>query len=528
MVKKNKVVLSAIVSASLVAGLGMAAYAVPERSAGETGGTHSNSRSTSGGGNASDRTMGGSSSASVSYSGATTFSADTTASEATYSSSTGGQNALLISGGEINLTKVTVSKSGDESSENSDFYGTNAGILVYNGGKLNLSDSTVSTGGAHANAVFAYGEGSTVDVKNTTITTTGNNSGGVMVTGGGTLTANNLTVETSGNSSAAIRSDRGGGTMTVSEGSYKTSGVGSPAIYSTADITVKNAELEATASEGVVIEGNNSVTLDTVSLVDTNTTLNGNSETYKNVFIYQSMSGDADEGTGNFSAKDTEFTTNKGDTFFVTNTSAVINLENNTYVNNDSEGAFLRAQAGKWGTSGKNGGTVSVNLTNDEVKGDVVLDEISSLTLRLARKSYLRGQMSGGSVNVKIADEFSVWVLENDVELEFLEDADGTFQNIYSNGHTLKVNGEVVSVNTGTPPEHKFGAYTNFNNSYKDSSADEEDENIWEGWGIIYAIIAGVGFVAVVTTLIVMIVTYNKPSKKKKASATQDPLNMVE
>ncbi|MBR3323727.1 hypothetical protein IKG16_02470 [Candidatus Saccharibacteria bacterium] len=525
MVKRNKLVLSTIVSASLVAGLGMAVYAVPGGSNGGTSLIAPSGQSAPGG------AMGAS--GSVSYSGATVFSADTTASESTYNSTTGGQNALLISGGEVNLNKVTVSKSGDENSENSDFYGTNAGILVYNGGKLNLSDSTVSTGGAHANAVFAYGEGSTIDVKNTTITTTGNNSGGVMVTGGGTLTAENLTVETSGNSSAAIRSDRGGGTMTVSGGSYKTSGVGSPAIYSTANISVKDAELEATASEGVVIEGNNSVSLDTVSLVDTNTTLNGNSETYKNVFIYQSMSGDADEGAGTFSAKDTMFVTNKGDTFFVTNTEAVINLEDNNYRNSDSTGVFLRAQAGKWGTSGKNGGTVSVNLTNDEVKGDVELDDISSVTFNLSGGSYLRGKLTGGSGNniVKLSDASSVWILEGDVELQFLEDADTTFQNIYANGHTLKVNGEVVSINQGAAPEHKanYDVMKDPNASITDltqGAMDQDTTNRWE-W-LLLTVIAGAWFVAAITTTIVMIATYNKPSKKKKAHTTQDPINMVE
>ena len=65
------------------------------------------------------------------------------------------------------------------------------------------------------------------------------------------MNAENLTINTSGNSSAAIRSDRGGGTVTVTDGYYKTSGTGSPVIYSTADITVKNAYMESTASQGI-------------------------------------------------------------------------------------------------------------------------------------------------------------------------------------------------------------------------------------------------------------------------------------
>ena len=141
-----------------------------------------------------------------------------------------------------------------------------------------------------------------------------------MVTGGGTLNATNLTVETQGNSSAAIRSDRGGGTMNVTGGTYTTHGQGSPAIYSTADITVNDAQLISTSSEGVVVEGANSVTLNNTILTDTNNTLNGQSETYKNIFLYQSMSGDASEGTAHFTANNSHIITNQGDTFSISPT----------------------------------------------------------------------------------------------------------------------------------------------------------------------------------------------------------------
>ena len=94
-----------------------------------------------------------------------------------------------------------------------------------------------------------------------------------MTTGGGTMNAYNLTVKTAGTSSAAIRTDRGGGTVKVNKGTYTTTGKGSPAVYSTADVTVSNATLKATASEGIVIEGKNKVTLKNCTLTDNNTTL---------------------------------------------------------------------------------------------------------------------------------------------------------------------------------------------------------------------------------------------------------------
>ena len=201
------------------------------------------------------------SSTSAESSGATEISDEQTISNKIYESSEGSQNALLVKdGGNITLTNSTITKTGDSSDENADFYGTNAGILVNSNGKLKLSDSTITTNGSHANGLFVYGTGEAT-VKNLTINTSSNMSGGIMVAGGGTLTAENLKIETQGNSSAAIRSDRGGGTMTVTGGTYLTNGVGSPAIYSTADITVKDATLTATKSEGAVVEGKNSITL---------------------------------------------------------------------------------------------------------------------------------------------------------------------------------------------------------------------------------------------------------------------------
>ena len=100
------------------------------------------------------------------------------------------------------------------------------------------------------------------------------------------MNATNLTINTSGNSSAAIRSDRGGGDVNVSKGYYKTTGTGSPVIYSTADITVDDAYLESTASQGVVVEGKNSVTLNNDTLVADNNTKNSDkSEYYQAVMI---------------------------------------------------------------------------------------------------------------------------------------------------------------------------------------------------------------------------------------------------
>ena len=282
----------------------------------------------------------------------------------------------------------------------------------------------------------------TVTISNSNITTTGDNAGGIMTTGGGTTNATNLTINTSGTSSAAIRSDRGGGKVNVEKGTYTTTGQGSPSIYSTADITVKDATLVAKASEGIVIEGANTVTIENCDLTDSNTKLNGQSITYKNVFLYQSMSGDAADGSAIFTAKNSSITTNNGDTFYVTNTKAIINLENNFITNNDSSGNFLRIQKDSWENTGSNGGEVTFNMTNQTAIGNIVVDSISTLEMNLS-KSYYEGTINGDNsakeISLKLSKDSTI-KLTGDSYITSLEDEDTSYSNIDFNGYQLYVN----------------------------------------------------------------------------------------
>lgn len=389
---------------------------------------------------------GESSSSNVSHAGSTEISSDTTTNGESYSSTTCSQNALLVTGGTSTLTNPTITKTGDSDGDDSDFYGTNAGVLVKEG-TLNINGGNITTQGSHANAVFAYSNG-TINISDTNIKTTSNNSGAIMVTGGGTLTANNVTAETEGNSSAPIRSDRGGGTLTVNGGTYTSHGTGSPVIYSTADITVNNSSLTSTASEGVVVEGKNSVTLNNTRLEATNTKLNGNSETYKAIFIYQSMSGDADVGTSSFTANNSKIVNNKGDIIFVTNTNTIIELENNEIINNDEAGAFLRVAAAKWGKSGSNGGTVTLNAKNQKIEGDIIVDSISTLELSLKEGSEYIGKInndnSAKSIKLTI-DNSSKITLTGDTYVTSFEDEDTSYSNINFNGYKLYVNGKSIN-----------------------------------------------------------------------------------
>lgn len=410
--------------------------------------------------NSSNTTEKGNGNSNIEYASKNEIKETKTVENEEYSSSEKDENALLIDGDiTVDLNNITVEKTGSsDGGDNTSFYGTNSAIIAKNGAKVSIKNSTITTDATGANGVFSYGgsattnnssnDGTTIEISDSKITTSQDNSGGIMTTGGGTMIANNLEITTSGTSSAAIRTDRGGGTVTVNKGTYETTGKGSPSIYSTADITVNDATLIATASEGIVIEGKNKVTINNCDLTDTNNELNGQSTTYKNIFIYQSMSGDAATGEVLFNATDSKITTNKGDTFYITNTTATITLTNNEIKNNDSTGAFLRAQKDSWGNSGSNGGDVTLIMNNQKSFGDIIIDSISTLTMTMKESSYYEGTINSDnnakSIILNLDATSSIKLTGNSYITELNNEVSNN-SNIDFNGYKLYVNGTAIN-----------------------------------------------------------------------------------
>jgi len=393
------------------------------------------------------------------YTAATEITEAAELADQAYSSETADESALIVNTSDaVTISNPTVTKTGDsDGGDNCNFYGLNAGLLVMGGSTTTITGGTIETSASGANGVFSYGgngghngaagDGTTVVISDTTITTTGDGSGGIMTTGGGITYASNLTVTTSGRSSAAIRTDRGGGTVVVDGGTYTTNGLGSPAIYSTADITVKNAALVSNLSEGVCIEGMNSITLENCELVANNTQCNGNATFHDTIMIYQSMSGDADSGTSSFTMTGGSLTSLSGHMFHVTNTHAVITLSG---VNLLNEGSDILLSVCDDGWSGASN-IADLVADNQALAGTILVGNNSTLTLSLTNGSSFEGTFSGkienakgtvistevGTVNV-VLDSSSTWTLTADTYITSFE---GAVTGVIGNGYTLYVNG---------------------------------------------------------------------------------------
>ena len=297
-------------------------------------------------------------------------------------------------------------------------------------------------------------EGTTqANIENVEITTYSDKSRGLDATYNGFINAKNVVINTNGQSCAALATDRGEGEVHVSNselntGVSKESGRGSPIIYSTGNITVADSNGTAYVSQIACIEGKNSIELtncDFSAAAGGNREDNGEYVDLGGVFIYQSMSGDADVGTSTFTAKNSALSIESDSDYYktapmfhVTNTKAIVNLESTEL--NFGSGTLLDVSGqSQWGTVGSNGGELTFNAKDEILDGNVIVDSISSLNMTLSSTSFV------GSINPSddfgetnlVIDSGSDWTLDGDSHVSSLENNG----EIYYEGHTLYVDG---------------------------------------------------------------------------------------
>ncbi len=395
---------------------------------------------------------GGQSSQPETYSAVTSYDENKSVSNETYASTGTDENALLIeNGAKVTVDNPTVTRTSDDSSggDSASFYGVGAAVLNKEGTTY-IKNGTIKTDAAGAAGIFSYGDKSTTYVAGTQITTKEGTSGGIHVAGGGTLYAWDVTAETSGESSAAIRSDRGGGTMVVDGGSYTSNGTGSPAVYTTADITVNKAKLTATNSEAVCIEGLNSLRLYDSTLTGNMPDQDQNDCTW-NVILYQSMSGDSQEGNSTFDMEGGKLIAKNGGMFYTTNTESTFVLKDVDIQYADENDFFLKctgnSNARGWGNTGENGARCTFTGISQEMEGDVIWDSISSLNMYLTEGSSLKGAViddesnagsttGDGTCSLTISKDSS-WTVTGDSKLTTLS-SQGKIADEKGNSVTIK------------------------------------------------------------------------------------------
>ena len=298
-------------------------------------------------------------------------------------------------------------------------------------------------------------EGNTeANINNVKITTHSDKSRGLDATYNGVINAENVIINTDGQSCAALATDRGEGQVHVKNseintGVSKTSGRGSPLIYSTGNITAENTKGTSYVSQIACIEGKNSIELENCEMTGFAEGNRQDGDTYVDlggIFIYQSMSGDADIGTSTFTAKNSKLAiaedspvSKEAPMFHITNTACVINLEKTEC--SFASGVFLESSGqNQWGSEGSNGGTCELNTENEDITGNVIVDSISSLNWNMKNTQFKGAINSTGNTTVKVG-EGSTWTLTGDSTVSSLE-LNG---NIEYGEYTLTVDGKAYN-----------------------------------------------------------------------------------
>lgn len=338
--------------------------------------------------------------------------------------------ALVKNSGRLNMDKVALKKLGDTTSpDGSNFSGQNAVFLAADS-TASLTNSTIYSAAEGANGVFATGKNAKIEVENLKINTTKNSSRGLDATYGGTIIAKNVDITTWGAHCAALATDRGEGTVTVSDSKLTTAGEGSPCIYSTGNITVTNSSGQATGNEIAAIEGKNSITLDKVNL---------SGSMKHGIMLYQSFSGDADTGTASLTVTNSTLkSTADGPMFYVTNTKAKTNIANTKLSYNNKE--LIKVTSDQWGTTGANGGDYTFTATNQQLKGSIYANEISSVNVNLKEGTKWQGVINKANIAKDAQlhlDKSAKWNMTGTSYLTVFTDRDQSLANISSHGYNI-------------------------------------------------------------------------------------------
>ena len=348
-----------------------------------------------------------------------------------------GDNVLTLSTGEQEYMYYRFTKRGSTSNDSD---GSNAAILANDSATLRLKDSLIFSDGSNAHGVYSLGDGTNITVSECVVVTMGSNSSGLMTHDGGTIGVVHATVETFGENSPALNVHESGGEILAERGSYSTSAQNSPVILSNGSVTVSNAKIEAKSSQAAVLEGEANVQLQSSDVT-------ANSEAASSdqaIMIYREGNGDPLSGTSYFTMNGGNLTSRNGDVFYVSNVNTTITLSDVAINNDDEYGAFLRAGASNWGTTGLNGGKITLYAAKQNIDGNIELDGVSDMNMYLTDNSYFTGAVNtaGTSARIFVSISSSRWTLTDDSHISALNCQAGS---INLNGHTLYVNGKAYS-----------------------------------------------------------------------------------
>lgn len=357
-------------------------------------------------------------------------------------------NQASYIGEDLRLTKESGLTSDKESSI---YYGLNSAIIVKDGSSIELTDSYITTEVPYSSAIFLTGTSVTGILDNIELTTTEEYSNGLVASDYGSVTATNLDIITKGNNSSSLKTITSNSEITIEDSNLSTEGLYSPIIYSGGKITLIDTEGISNNSNLATIEGSNSITLTDSSLTTENIT---DMENPSGIYIYneQSKNISADYSNATFTSTSSELTIEETTTnyeniplFYITNIKTTINITD-TELNYSNNTLLKIVGNDKYGDIGNNGGEVTFTATDQILKGNIEIDEISKVRFNL-NNSHYEGAINCNDLSKEVDitfDKTSTWTLTGDSYINTLTIQNGKIsrlsKSIKSNGYNIYYN----------------------------------------------------------------------------------------
>lgn len=361
------------------------------------------------------------------------------------------KNQSNFTASNLNLTK----SAGDSSDKDSSlYYGLNSAFIVKDSSKTIIKNSTITTGTNYSTAFFSSGDNSISELNDVKIKTTGNNSNGITLSETSEINANNINIITTGKNSHAINTMCEGSYITVNNAQINTNDINSAIFSSKGKIEAVNVDGNSEKSYIGIIEGKNSIYISNSKL---NTKAHGLNEEEKlsaAFFIYSKnqKNSSADFGNASLNLENSKISIDKKSSvsktaplFYITNTTAVINITNTT-LNYESKILLKAEKNDLFGEKDNNGSDITFTATDQFLKGNIIVDEFSKVRLHLNSstfKGHLNSENKSKNVDVTF-DKKSYWILTGDSYINTLTIQNGKISrlrtNIRSNGYNIYYN----------------------------------------------------------------------------------------
>lgn len=286
--------------------------------------------------------------------------------------------------------------------------GLNACLLSMEGSTISISGGNVTTLGSGSSGLYALGNASRIVADEVTVTTAGDSARGASAENGGTLNLSDTSLTTVGPNAAGIAINLGGSNAMLTNTVITTGGLAAPCYYTNVTLRTQGGSCNAAQSEAAIIENDGVLELRQTSLTSRALTRWG-------ILLYQSTSRDAGTAEAEFDMQGGSLSVTDANSpaFFVTNVNAAISLSGVNVTT--ASGVVLKAGAqNTWGTAGENGGTVSLFLTGQNLKGDIQTDRLSSVVIQMRSNSNFEGAINTADTARVLAldlDTTSSWTL---------------------------------------------------------------------------------------------------------------------